>query len=188
MIDQDYEFIQAFLELLEIKDLIQANNLQEVYTNYFNATWERTRNLTQYLQEHDVDIIDYLRDTIPNNCFSIGLWPEEKVHIPSNIKLIGACAFDRSWRIHSVIFDKMSTEVIQEAAFEMCEELEEVILPMSIKVIEAEAFARCDSLSRVVYPSTLEDLGNVDIDETAFLYSPVTSIECIDGVFELTQD
>lgn len=185
MLDLDYQFIRAALDLPEIKDLIRSSKLQEVYTKYFSTAWEQTRMLTQYLQAHDVDIMAYLEDTIPNNCFSIGLWPEEDLHIPSAIKVIGSCAFDRSWRIHSVVFDKISTEVIQEAAFEMCEELKEVILPMNIRSIEAEAFARCDNLSRVVYPSTLEDLGNVDIDATAFLYSPVTSIECIDGVKNL---
>lgn len=182
MVDQYYEFIQATLEVPEVKELIRSGDLQEVYTRYFNGAWEQTRNLTEYLQLHDVNIIAYLKDTIPKNCFTIGLWSDETVRIPSHIKLIGSSAFDRSWRIHSVIFDKVSTDVIKEGAFEMCEELEEVILPMNIKVIEAEAFARCDELSRVVYPSTLEDLGNVDIDETAFSYSPVTSIECIDGV------
>lgn len=182
MLDLDYQFIRAALDLPEIKDLIRSGKLQEVYTKYFNTTWEQTRMLTQYLQAHDVDIMAYLEDTIPDNCFSIALWPEAELHIPSFIKVIGSSAFYRSWRLHSIVFDKMSTEVIQEDAFDMCEELEEVILPMNIRLIEAEAFARCDSLSRVVYPSTLEDLENVDIDGTAFLYSPVTSIECIDGV------
>ncbi|MCM1132373.1 MAG: leucine-rich repeat domain-containing protein [Ruminococcus flavefaciens] len=68
-----------------------------------------------------------------------------RVTVPTSVKKIGYCAFERCYHLESINIPD-SVEEIDVGAFEECYELKEIFVPDSVKSIGREAFRHCRNL------------------------------------------
>ena len=80
------------------------------------------------------------------------------LHFGTDVKAIGQQAFQSS-PIKHVTFEENSVTVIQEAAFDDCHDLENVIFPSSLQFIGPYAFKNTLSFADIIIPNTLQALG-----------------------------
>ena len=83
---------------------------------------------------------------------------DEKVVIPSNVRVISASVFSSRQKISSVTIPEGVTE-IGNYAFNNCSSLKEVHFPQSLERIGLQAFANNDKLAKVELPDGLEFIG-----------------------------
>lgn len=91
------------------------------------------------------------------------------IDLPNSVKRIGICAFAGSKISYAVIGS--GVEVIEQQAFEACENLSSIILgscdyelgtlvESSLERIDSYAFRDCTSLKKIVIPSTVKTIGS----------------------------
>ena len=124
--------------------------LNQEYQDYNNIVIGRT---TELLYDAGINPLLYM-NMVPLN-FGAGM-TIKKLTIPSNINIIGDCAFEYS-------------------------EIEEITIPDSITKIGDRAFAGCEKI-KIKYLGTTDQWLNIDINlANNGFYVFKTIIECIDG-------
>ena len=107
----------------------------------------------------DFIIKDGVLESYRGNSFEIVI--PEGVHTVDGLALNG----DRKKRITSIRFPK-SLEIIEDWAFDHCENLTRIVIPANVKEIGKGAFNWCRALSEVIIE------GNPTIGDGAFRWSP----------------
>ena len=89
---------------------------------------------------------------------------EDTLVIPDGVKIIGSLAFRmKNYRFKKIIFPS-SLEKIDAGAFNICNDIEEIIGCSNVKTINEFAFRGCSKLREI------DIIGNVEIGTGAFLY------------------
>jgi hypothetical protein len=79
------------------------------------------------------------------------------LRLPSTIKKIGRCAFERSAITHVSLPEGL--EIVEDYLCYRCENLQDTItIPSTVKQIRSGAFSECNQLTAVVLPAGLEEI------------------------------
>lgn len=127
-----------------------AYNLKEIVVESDNETY-KSKNGILYSKNEETLL------KIPNN-YSLG--DNGSFTINDNVKVIYSKAFINNTKLQKIKFNE-SLELIEEAAFENCENLKTIEFNNSnnLKEIKNKAFYGCSELTEVVLPEGLECLG-----------------------------
>ena len=142
------EEVKNFIE--QNIDLISNNEWEEVYQKQF------PEGFTETLLECEIDPLLYLK-VIPRYYFDKG--SIDSLIIPEHIEKISMRSYHKCENLKTVIVLGDNLEVIEEEAFLMCKELEQVNLSDSIEVIAGGAFINCKSLVSFRFPESLKFIG-----------------------------
>ena len=83
--------------------------------------------------------------------------PSKTVYLPNSLKMIGRAAF--TWSSLMTVSIPGNVELLDDWAFEGCENLRYITLSEGIREIGAHCLRECSSLKQIVLPSTLRKLG-----------------------------
>ena len=106
---------------------------------------------------------------------------EEKVTIPTNVKIIGENAFCDNKKIKNVIIPGNVKE-IGDRAFDGCKNLESITLQDGLEKIGEHAFSYTN-LKSIVIPKTVKTMGRL-----IFLKSHIESIDFTEGTYDINGD
>ena len=146
--------LKRFLCNNEIQQLLEDNNLDDVYWEYANLGGD-VSELTMFFIRNNIDLLNYLT-FIPE----LAYWNTavENIEIPSNIKSIHKYAFGECDSLKEVItYDGLTA--IEEFAFFGCENLISIKLPETLESIGKHAFRDNYNLTRVYIPSKVSFIG-----------------------------
>lgn len=147
--------IKNFIE--ENINLIQQNQWETIYERYRTTLGLSTlADFTQVLFDCGIDPLLYLK-IIPRYYFDNG--SIEYLIIPKNVEKISMKSFYRCKNLKTLTILGDDLKVIEEQAFQMCEQLEQVNLSDSIEAIAGGAFINCKSLTSFRFPESLKFLG-----------------------------
>ena len=105
------------------------------------------------------------------------------VTIPNTIEKIGNNAF-RHGIFNKVVFEEGSqVTTIENATFEGCVDLEEVVIPASVTTIKGTAFGSCAKLNKVVFEGNLPTLTKVK-EEPSYSHGGTTMPEGGYNIFQ----
>ena len=105
---------------------------------------------------------------------------EEKVTIPTNVKIIGEKAFYDNKKIKNVIIPGNVKE-IGDRAFDGCKNLESITLQDGLEKIGEHAFSYTN-LKSIVIPKTVKTMGRL-----IFLKSHIESIDFTEGTYDINR-
>lgn len=93
----------------------------------------------------------------------------EKVVLPSSIKKLSPCAFQRCFKLKSVKLNKQ-LKVIKWDAFYKCKSLKKITIPENVNKIQRRAFSKCGNLSKVIIKSSKQapDIENKAFNNTKY--------------------
>ncbi len=94
-----------------------------------------------------------------------------ELNIPASVKKIGADAFKDIDTLKKVTFNSVP-ETFGTTVFQMCDGLEEVVLPEGLKVIPQGTFRSCTALKTINFPESLTEIGN-------YSFQGCTSLESV---------
>lgn len=163
------EFIEKYVHLVD------GNNFTELY---IAASKELTPfeigTLTSIFTDINIDPLNYMT-SIPYAYFK-GIHLSEYV-IPNHIDTIEGMAF-RDTGISRINLNNIKQ--LDVNAFQDCEELLEIRIPISCSYIGDFAFCY-SGIQTCYYDGTKEDWSKINKDEDWHYLSPIDSVICVDG-------
>lgn len=163
-----------------IESITIPSNICEFEYNWCHCTYKLKRfNIIKNSKENvyfSIEKILYGKSDPETDVFDTILYADrdiEKVIIQPHIKRIASSAFHGCEKLKKIqICGNSQLEVIEDNAFQGCQNIERILLPKSLKKIGGFAFSYCNNLKRIDIPqnSKLET-----IDDHAFYRS---TIEC----------
>ncbi|MBQ2714915.1 MAG: leucine-rich repeat protein [Clostridia bacterium] len=151
---------------------ISSPTLDEIgYRAFFNCISVKTLNLVS-VKKIGANAFSYCRieklslpegvETIGDKAFFYN--NVESLEIPSSLQEIGNSAFEYCNLSEITFKENSSLTNIGSYAFDSCEELKTVHLPISLEKIGYEAFNSCDNLEYVYFEGTSQDWSGIDAD------------------------
>ena len=154
--------LNAFLNKPEIKQLIQDDNLTDVYCQA--PTTIRNR-LTSYLHILGVDPLEKFEKFIPDGAF-YGNQDLTEVRVPGNIQEVLPDAFAWCPKLHTIQFDS-GVKILRSCCLMGVPNLQTVYLPRTLTYIGQRVFAESggNNVIDVYYQGTKEDFSKVQLRE-----------------------
>lgn len=147
--------IPQFLQLESVKELIAQGDLEAVY-EILPANQRNT--LSSYLMSKDIDIFEYLFNTIPMEAFAY-ISDLKEAKIRPGVKKICTAAFYGCAGLTELSFPN-SVEELEDGCFAECKNLTNINFSDSITSIGVSAFDSCDLLDgELKLPAKLKKLG-----------------------------
>ena len=154
--------IKEFLRRADIQDLLNENNLDEIYRIWFDELGNDVFILTAFFVDNDIQPLEYMSGTLPYMFLNTKI---KNIVIPSNITYISRGCFSHCFELETIELPEGVT-YIGDSAFYNCYKLREIHLPHTLEEIEYEAFYNCRRLNDVYYNGTAEEVDAIKIDET----------------------
>ena len=165
--------LERFLRNPQIQELLEENNLDDVYWEYNNLGGD-VSELTRFFIKNNIDLLKYLTFIPVSTYWNTNV---ENIEIPSNIKAIHKDAFAECDSLKEIIiYDGLTA--IEEFAFDGCENLISIRLPETLESIGRYAFRDNYNLTRVCIPSKVSFIG-----EYAFKDCHELIIQCEKGSY-----
>ena len=152
--------IKKFLKDPYIQELLESDNLAEVYRLYHEET-DECSVLTSFLVDAGIKPLEYMEGMVPYMYSFIFI---KDIEIPSHITYISRGAFSHCGQLESIHIPEGVT-YIGDTAFYGCRKLKEIYLPNSLEEIGDEAFISCNLLTDIHYNGTDEDAQRIKIGE-----------------------
>lgn len=146
--------IKKFLKQPEVQELLDQENLDEIYFQYAKLGGD-VSELTKFFISSGINFLDYVTFVPPYAYWNTNI---ESIKIPNNVKAIYKDAFSEctSLRVCNI---EDGLEIIEEFAFDGCENLSHIELPNTLNIIGHYAFRDCKSLFRVHLPESLKAIA-----------------------------
>lgn len=175
----------AFYKCTALKNVTLGNGIEVIHLAAFDFTkvWEESDTNEVYVGNWFLGLNDPSATSITFKEGTVGLANYalssnasiEDLFLPDSIKIIGACAFAGA-KINSIVIGA-GVEIIQQQAFESCENLTRVILgsydldlgeliSSKLHTIESYAFRGCSSLEKIDIPDTVKTIGSYVFRDT----------------------
>ena len=154
--------LNAFLNKPEIKQLIQDDDLTEVYCK---APTSIRNRLTSYLHILGVDPLEKFEKFVPEGSF-YGNQELVEVRVPGNIEDVLPDAFAWCSKLHTVQFDS-GVKMLRSCCLMGVPNLRTIYLPRTLTYIGPRAFAESggkDAID-VYYQGTKEDFAKIQLRE-----------------------
>ncbi len=136
---------KAFLNCVNLKEVILHDNLTEIVADAFNNTGIKTIELP--------DTVTTLGNAVFANCKYL-----ESVTLSNKVKTVPSSAFENCISLSEVVLENI-TKIVQYA-FKNCTALENIVIPESVKTIENNVFEKCTALKKVNIPQSTKSLGS----------------------------
>lgn len=141
------------------------------------AAEDTTESVAETLEIKEADVFKVDKDGVLTEYAGT----EEKVTIPTNVKIIGEKAFCDNKKIKNVIIPGNVKE-IGDRAFDGCKNLESITLQDGLEKIGEHAFSYTN-LKSIVIPKTVKTMGRL-----IFLKSHIESIDFTEGTYDINGD
>lgn len=154
--------LNAFLNRPEIKQLIQDDNLTEVYCK---APIIVRNKLTSYLHILGVDPLEKFEKFIPDRAF-YGNQDLTEVRVPGNIEEVLPDAFAWCPKLHTIQFDS-GVKILRSCCLTGVPNLQTVYLPRTLTYIGPRVFAESGGKNAidVYYQGTKQDFAKIQLRE-----------------------
>lgn len=152
----------AFQNCTSLKRLDDMPNLQSIGDNAFASCLM----LTEFKMPSTVQSIG---KQAFSNCTSL-----QEIMIPCSVERIESKTFYKCQSLTRVIFEQGGHKLtwIGNNAFEMCEQLDGVLLPESLAYVGKYAFAKCESMQSIDFP---DNVGTIE----ASAFSGCTALQSV---------
>lgn len=148
-----YDKVVAFLKLQSIQELMEEDNLEQVYT-----LWRRQGGdahlLTTFFIMKNIDPLQYMTYVCEGMYKGVAIRTLDLSKY--NINMIGANAFEDATELSEVNLGNVT--YIGKSAFNGCVSLTDITLPSTLKNIDCEAFKH-SRLSSIHIPKTVMKIG-----------------------------
>lgn len=151
--------LKSYLEEDDMFGLVKEIKTTMVDTNHDAQEVSLVSQVCTFLYELGVPILEGCKGLLPEFMFYNTSLSE--IEIPSNVKMIGALAFESSSLVSVVLNEGLTT--ICRQAFQNSLKLESINFPKSLKVIQSYAFTYCPNLTEIRLT------GDTKIHKDAFL-------------------
>ena len=162
----DNNLLKSILAKLEDnQDLLDNNDFETLYNKF---SYYLRAPLTSILMKANINPLEYVEE-IPNYYAFEMFYPENtKIIIPKNVLHIGIEAFYGCTNLKSVMID--GVKYINDSAFTMCKDLEEIDIREGTEIIGESVFNYCSHLIKVTFPSSLKEIGSKTFDNCNKLF------------------
>lgn len=166
------QYIEAGKHYLE-EDTLDKFFLSISSTNYVSQ-------VRQTLEKAGIDVLSNMRRIVPYMYYCDTKLLE--IVIPSNISIVGKCAFVNCHNLKTVKFEE-GCELIEEHAFSNCSDLRTIVLPKSVKYMDHYIACGSPHLLQIEYKGTSDDWELVNKGHWA-IGSNIKNIVCSDKTIE----
>ena len=105
---------------------------------------------------------------IPKNVKTIGMQAFyksgiTKVTFNNNIESLGYMAFGDCYNLTDIVTEGENSEskgIMENACFQNCTALKEIVIPECFSVIKEDIFIECESLKKIVLPKSIKEIGS----------------------------
>ncbi|MBR6157466.1 MAG: leucine-rich repeat protein, partial [Lachnospiraceae bacterium] len=153
-LQEDYEKISSYNSTVDNNTSLKWTSEDGILTITGQGSINEWNDLYKKNEVHIVRLSEGI-DGIGEGVFANSLC--KKVELPSTIKSIGNGAF--TWSSLMAVDIPDSVELLDEWAFEHCEELRYITIGNGVKEIGAHCLRQCENLEQIVLPESLQSLG-----------------------------